>query len=67
MSESMKRIANKLRNLRLDRKLSAEAMAVEIGVSPASIWRFEEGKNMSKSMVEKYCDYFDVELVINAR
>jgi len=57
----MEIFARRLKQLRLDKKLSQAKIAVHIGISDTQYQNYEYGKNEpTLTVIIKLCDYFNV-------
>jgi transcriptional regulator with XRE-family HTH domain len=59
----MQQIGKKLREIRKRQRISATEIAGKIGVSRTTVWRFENGGDMSVVAMEKYAEYLKLEIM----
>lgn len=58
-----KKFGNRLRELRLNKKLSQQALAHEIGISQSAIHKYENGlRKIPMSILETFANYYEMSI-----
>ena len=66
MSQDIRQIlANNIKNLRTQKKLSREELSLVLGVDNSYVSKLEKGKiNITLDKIEKLADYFETEVYL---
>lgn len=59
----MQQIGKKLKEIRRRQRVSSTEVAKASGVSRTTIWRFENGGDLSVVALEKYINYLKLEIM----